>query len=60
MEPAILHRLESEVKETVATGVVVPRAKKRSFGVLDLWAIRRSRRTVYGRKQPNIVNGFGY
>lgn len=60
MEPAILKNLVTEVKETVATDVAMLRAKKRSFGALDLWAIRRKRRTAYGRKQPNIVNGFGY
>ncbi|HWB93858.1 MAG TPA: hypothetical protein VG605_18495 [Puia sp.] len=66
VEPAILQRLVTEVKETVATDVAMPQAKtpsqakKSSFGALNLWAIRRNRRTVYGRKQPNIVNGFGY
>jgi len=60
LEDAILKNLVAEVKETVATDVELPRAKKSSFGVLNLWAIRRSRRTAYGRKQPNIVNGFGY
>ena len=60
MEPAILQRLVTEVKETVATDVVVSKAKQRPFTALQLWAIRRNRRTAYGRKLPNIVNGFGY
>lgn len=59
MEPAILKNLMTEVKETVATDVAQPRAKKSSFGVLNLWAIRRNRRTAYG-KLPKIVNGLGY
>jgi hypothetical protein len=61
MEPAILERLVTEVKETVATGVALPEARKSSFGTLDLWAIRRNRRySAFGRKQPRIVTGFGY
>lgn len=63
MEKAILDRLVSEVKETVATDVAVSDelARKSSFGTLDLWAIRRNRRySAYNRKQPRIVTGFGY
>jgi hypothetical protein len=61
MEPAILERLVTEVKETVATDVALPEARKSSFGALDLWAIRRNRRySAYGRKKPRIVTGFGY
>lgn len=61
MEPAILKNLVAEVKETVATSVAMPKAPERSFGSLDLWAIRRNRRySAYGRKQPRIVTGFGY
>ena len=63
LEPAILERLVTEVKETVATGVAMPgaRAPKSSFSALNLWAIRRNRRySASSRKQPRIVTGFGY
>jgi hypothetical protein len=62
MEPAMLERLVTEVKETVATDVALRgAAQQRSFSVLNLWAIRRNRRySAYGRKQPRIVTGFGY
>ena len=61
MEPAILERLVTEVKETVATDVAMRGAAKSSFSALDLWAIRRNRRySAYGRKKPRIVTGFGY
>lgn len=61
LEPAILERLVTEVKETVATDVALRgAAQQRSFSALNLWAIRRNRRSAYGRKQPRIVTGFGY
>ena len=61
MEPAILERLVTEVKETVATEVALRGAEKSSFSALNLWAIRRNRRiSAYGRKKPRIVTGFGY
>jgi hypothetical protein len=61
MEPAILENLVREVKETVATGVNLAPARKRSFGALDLWAIRRRRRYIaHTRKQPAIITGSGY
>jgi len=61
MEPAILERLVTEVRETVATDVALRGASKSSFSALDLWAIRRNRRySAFGRKQPRIVTGFGY
>ena len=61
MEPAILERLVTEVKETVATDVALRGAAKSSFSALDLWAIRRNRRySAFGRKKPRIVTGFGY
>ena len=61
MDEAILERLVTEVKETVATDVALRGAPKSSFSALDLWAIRRNRRySAYGRKQPRIVTGFGY
>src|ERR1700744_6518565 len=61
LEPALLERLVTEVKETVATDVALRGARKSSFGALNLWAIRRNRRySAYGRKKPRIVTGFGY
>ena len=42
-----LKQLVSEVKETVATGVIqVKRKQTKSFGVVDLWSIRRGARTA--------------
>jgi hypothetical protein len=50
MERKILEQLTREVKETVATGIEMSGMKERSFGVVDLWSMRRgkrhSRRTV--------------
>ncbi len=61
MEPTILNRLVTEVKETVATDVEFSRAPKSSFGVLKLWNMRRnSRYSFHSRKKPAIVTGFGY
>ena len=45
-----LKNLVSEVKETVATGLIKVNSAKStattSFGIVDLWNIRRSRRTA--------------
>ena len=62
MEPNILKRLVTEVHETVATDVAIPKAKKNSFGVVSLWNIRRnSRYAAHARnKKPRIVTGIGY
>jgi hypothetical protein len=49
MEPAVLKELLKEVKETVATGIKLPKTQKRSFGVNDLWNIRRNARTAQSR-----------
>ena len=49
MEPAVLKNLLKEVKETVATGVKSPRVQKRSFGIIDLWSIRRNLKTAQSR-----------
>ena len=61
MEPTILKNLV-EVKETVATDVDMPEERKPSFGILNLWDIRRNRRYAAHntRKQPRIVTGFGH
>jgi hypothetical protein len=45
MDNETLKRLTTEVKETVATGVIMP-AKKRRFAVVDLWRIHQA------KKQP--------
>lgn len=47
----LLQKPCKEVKETVATGLVFPeaKAKKTSFGIADLWSIRRNMRTARGR-----------
>lgn len=42
IEKAELQRLCCEVKETIATDVVFSEVKKTSFGVADLWKVRRS------------------
>jgi hypothetical protein len=46
MEPEVLMNLVKEVKETVATDVAVTKKQKSSFGVNDLWNIRRNTRTA--------------
>lgn len=61
MEPAILKSLITEVKETVATEVVIAKPRNRSFGAVGLWNMRRkSRYAAHPRKKPTIVTGFGY
>jgi hypothetical protein len=63
MEKDILDRLVTEVKETVATDVRLPKTKKTAnFSTLKLWNIRRNGRyaTIVGNRPPRIVNGFGY
>ncbi|MEO7530117.1 MAG: hypothetical protein ABIS69_01860 [Sediminibacterium sp.] len=49
-----LKQLVSEVKETVATGIVQVNNKRKSvtpsFGVVDLWNIRRGARTMASRR----------
>ncbi len=64
MEPAILKNLMNEVKETVATDVVLEKSRKSGFSALHLWNLRRnsrsSRYAVHARKQPRIVTGIGY
>jgi hypothetical protein len=45
MDNETLKRLTKEVKETLATGIIMP-ARKRRFAVVDLWRIHQS------KKQP--------
>ncbi len=49
MEPEVLNNLVKEVKETLATGIKMPEAKKRPFTAADLWNIRRNARTAGSR-----------
>lgn len=61
MEPLILKNLMTEVKETVATDVVLSKPRNRSFGAVQLWNMRRkSRYAAHPRKQPRIITGIGY
>jgi len=46
MEPELLKRLVTEVKETVAIDVQTPKAKKNALKVVDLWNIQRSIRSA--------------
>ncbi|MGZ8553978.1 MAG: hypothetical protein ACXWV8_11265 [Chitinophagaceae bacterium] len=43
-----LQRLCLEVKETLATGIVFPEAKKKntSFSVADLWSLQKTMKTA--------------
>ncbi len=62
MEAQILKEWMTEVRETVATDVELPRARKTSFGAVQLWNIRRnSRYAAHTRnRKPRIVTGIGY
>jgi len=42
MEPELLKRLVTEVKETVAIDMKVPQAKRNTLRVVDLWNIQRN------------------
>jgi hypothetical protein len=46
MEPELLKRLVTEVKETVAIDVQTPKAKRNTLKVVDLWNIQRSMRSA--------------
>ena len=60
MEPTLLRQLVNEVRETVATDVEFKGKSKPSFGVVNLWNIRRnSRYAGHSRhKKPTIVTGL--
>jgi len=45
MDAEELQQLTAEVKETVATGIKLPKTKK-SFGVVDMWNIRRNAKSA--------------
>lgn len=53
MEAEELRQLVSEVKETVATGIKMPEIKKKSFGIADMWNIRRNARSASDRMRRN-------
>ncbi len=46
MDKEELLKLVTEVKETVATVIELPEAKKKTFGHLDMWHIRRNFRSA--------------
>ena len=46
MDADVLKNLLTEVKETVATVIQLPEEKKNSFGVVDMWKIRRNARSA--------------
>jgi hypothetical protein len=48
MDPETLKRLTTEVKETLATGMVLPAQKKR-FTLVNLWKIHQA------KKQPTRI-----
>ncbi len=49
MDTETLKRLTTEVKETIATGIILP-AKKKRFAVVDLWKIHQA------KKQPARIS----
>jgi hypothetical protein len=49
MEPEVLRTLVKEVKETVAKDIQLPPVRKPSFGIADLWNIRRKAKTAQQR-----------
>ena len=49
MAPDELKVLLTEVKETVATGIVMPKTVKKSFSAADLWSIRRNATSAVSR-----------
>lgn len=52
IEAEILNDLVTEVKETLATDIKKTKKPERSFGIVDLWNIRRNAKTAgsYFRK----------
>jgi len=51
MEAELLQRLVTEVKETVATDVHVPKAKKNVLRVVDVWNIQRNMKSASRRRK---------
>ena len=46
MDEAIFKNLVAEVKETIATGITMIEEPKQSFGVADLWNIRKTAKSA--------------
>ena len=46
MEYGVLETLLTEVKETLATDIKMPDKQRTSFGIVDLWKIRRNVRSA--------------
>jgi len=46
MEPEVLKNLVKEVKERVAQDIQLPKKASPSFGINDLWNIRRKAKTT--------------
>jgi hypothetical protein len=44
MEQELFDKLVAEVKETVATGMMMSKPNKKSFGIVGLWNIEKKRR----------------
>ena len=49
MEYGVLENLLAEVKETLATDIEMPESAKPSFGIVDLWNIRKNARSASSR-----------
>ncbi len=50
MNPETLQQLVAEVKETIATDIDFGhQPKRRSFGIVDMWNIRRQGKTALSR-----------
>ena len=56
MDTETFKKLTTEVKETLATGLVMPAQKKR-FAVVDLWKIHRGNEAdiSYYQKMGNLI-----
>ncbi len=67
MEKNVFNQLVSEVKETVATDIDFPKmnnyrkSNNSSFGIVDLWNLRRNRRSAGSQfRGVSIPNGMKY
>ena len=61
MEPATLKQLVTEVKETVATEVATSKESKSSFGLVDMWNMRKHGRYAgKPRQKGTITTGISY
>jgi hypothetical protein len=56
IDKAHLNELVKEVKETIATDVVMPKAiaRKAKFGLIDLWKIQRGMRSAHINFKENF------